>query len=185
VVLDELHKYPQWKSWIKGEYDAHGDRIRFFITGSARLDIYRKGGDAHQGRYHAHRLHSLSIGETERSSMNLKPGREIDFPDRFNQEVLSSMLHYGPFPEPFLKQDERSLRRWRRERMDRFFREDVRDLENVRNLASRDLLADMFEDRVGSLLSLQSLREDDDAPAGWFAPRMGKRQKMGPDYHHG
>lgn len=160
VVLDELHKYRHWKGWIKGEYDAHGDRIRFLITGSARLDIYRKGGDSLQGRYHAHRLHGFSVGELEHTTVGLEPGNEIEFPDKIDREVVSSLFHYGPFPEPFLKQNERSLRRWRRERLDRFFREDVRELEHVRDLSSMELLADMLEDRVGSLLSLQSLRED-------------------------
>ena len=44
--------------------------------------------------------------------------------------------------------------------MDRFFREDVRELENVRDLSAIELLAAMLEDRVGNPLSLQSLRED-------------------------
>jgi len=160
VVLDDLHKYSRWKGWIKGEYDTHGDRIHFLITGSARLDIYRKGGDSLQGRYHAYRLNGLSIGELESKISTIIPGEEIRFPEGSYKETLESIVHYGPFPEPFLRQDGRVLRRWNRERMDRFFREDVRDLENVRDLSSLELLADMLQERVGSLLSLQSLRED-------------------------
>lgn len=160
IVFDELHKYRNWKGWIKGEYDAHGERIRFLITGSARLDIYRKGGDSLQGRYHAHRLHGFSIGELQKTAMTLEPGKEMAFPAPRDQELISSLYHYGPFPEPFLKQNQRSLRRWRRERMDRFFREDVRDLENVRDLSAMELLATTLENRVGNPLSLQSLRED-------------------------
>ena len=160
IVLDELHKYRRWKGWIKGEYDSHGNHIRFLITGSARLDIYRKGGDSLQGRYHAHRLHGFSAGEILHSKGRIKPGKEIDFTGKSDKEAISSLFHYGPFPEPFLKQDERSLRRWQREKLDRFFREDVRELENIRDLSSIELMADMLEDRVGSPLSLQSLRED-------------------------
>jgi len=44
--------------------------------------------------------------------------------------------------------------------MDRFFREDVRDLENIRDLSALEMMADMLKDRIGSPLSLQSLRED-------------------------
>ncbi|MBN2569214.1 MAG: ATP-binding protein [Deltaproteobacteria bacterium] len=160
VVFDELHKYRNWKGWIKGEYDSHGHRIRFIITGSARLDIYRRSGDSLQGRYHAHRLHGFSVGELQKTSLPLIPEREIVFPDRTDRDVLPLLFRFGSFPEPFLKQNERSLRRWQRERMDRFFREDVRDLENVRDLSSMELLASMLDDRIGSLLSLQSLRED-------------------------
>ena len=60
VVLDELHKWRGWKGWIKGEYDKHRDRLRFLVTGSARLDVYRRGGDSLQGRYHHYRLHPLT-----------------------------------------------------------------------------------------------------------------------------
>jgi predicted AAA+ superfamily ATPase len=160
LVLDELHKYRLWKRWIKGEYDTHGDRIRFLITGSARLDLYRKGGDSLQGRYHTHRLHGFSVGELLQTTQAFKPGEAIEFPGDNDPKVILDLLHYGPFPEPFLKQNTRSLRRWRRERLDRFFREDIRELENVRDLSSMELLADLLENRAGGLLSLQSLRED-------------------------
>ncbi|MBI4768673.1 MAG: ATP-binding protein [Deltaproteobacteria bacterium] len=160
IVLDELHKYRRWKSWIKGEYDTQGSRIRFLITGSARLDVYRRGGDSLQGRYHAHRLHGFSMGELLNSSQPLVPEKEIEFPSQSDPNLILSLLHFGPFPEPFIKQNERSLRRWRRERLDRFFREDVRELENIRDLSSMELLSDLLESRVASPLSLQSLRED-------------------------
>lgn len=160
VVLDELHKYRQWKSWIKGEYDVHGNRVHFLITGSARLDVYRKGGDSLQGRYHAHRLHGFSVGELSGRAPTIHPGDEIAFPGKVESDTLTTLFRYGPFPEPFLKQDERHWRRWQREKLDRFFREDVRDLENVRDLSAMETLAMMLEERAGSLISLESLRED-------------------------
>ena len=160
IVLDELHKYLRWKRWIKGEYDAHGSRIRFLITGSARLDIYRQGGDSLQGRYHAHRLHGFSVGELLKTTRPVEPGKPLEFSMDSDSKLIFDLLQYGPFPEPFLKQSVRSLRRWRRERLDRFFREDVRELENVRDLSPMELLADLLEKRVGSLLSVQSLCED-------------------------
>jgi predicted AAA+ superfamily ATPase len=160
LVFDELHKYNKWKGWIKGEYDRHGDRLRFLITGSARLDIYRKGGDSLQGRYHAHRLHGFSVGEMERPGLLPEPAQALDFPETASPDPLKNLLQFGPFPEPFLAQNPRTLRRWQRERMDRFFQEDVRDLESVRDLASLERMADLLAGRVGSLLSLQSLRED-------------------------
>ena len=119
IVFDELHKYKNWKGWVKGEYDVHGGRIHFLITGSARMDIYRKGGDSLQGRYHAHRLHGFSVGELAKSAVTLEPGREIIFPSDAHRDLLSSLYTYGPFPEPFLKQNQRHLRRWQRERTDR------------------------------------------------------------------
>ncbi len=63
VVLDELHKYSRWKRFLKGEFDVNRGRLSFLVTGSARLDVYRKGGDSLQGRYHHYRLHPLSAHE--------------------------------------------------------------------------------------------------------------------------
>ena len=160
VVIDELHKYRRWKGWLKGEYDSHGAIIRFLITGSARLDVYRRGGDSLQGRYHRHRLHGFSVGELAQVPCAVSPGEELLFPDTPGNDAVDALMRFGPFPEPFLKQNEKDLRRWQQQRLERFFREDVRDLENVRDLSSIELLADMLVDRIGSPLSLQALRED-------------------------
>lgn len=100
VVLDELHKYRKWKSWIKGEYDTHGTRIRFLITGSARLEIYRKGGDSLQGRYHAHRLHGFSVGELRHTSKEVEAGGLLDFPEGVDQERWLHCSGSVPFRSP-------------------------------------------------------------------------------------
>ncbi len=162
VVLDELHKWRGWKGWIKGEFDKHRGRLRFLITGSARLDIYRRGGDSLQDRYHHYRLHPFSYAEVRSGSRPpaAKPGEELAVPAKGSQETVEALMQFGGFPEPFLAQSARTLRRWQRERLDRFFREDVRDLESLRDLSSLEILADLLPERVGSLLSLNALRED-------------------------
>ncbi|MBI4603813.1 MAG: ATP-binding protein, partial [Planctomycetes bacterium] len=162
IVLDELHKYRFWKRWIKGEFDKHKDHLRFLVTGSARLDVYRRGGDSLQGRYHHYRLHPFSLAEVERRprAQLPVPGEAIEVPPEAPEETLRSILRFGGFPEPFIAQSERTLRRWQKERLDRFFREDVRDLEAVQDLSSMELLADLLVERVASPLSLNALRED-------------------------
>jgi len=160
LVFDEFHKYRNWKAWIKGEFDHHRERLKFLITGSARLDVYRKGGDSLQGRYHSHRLHGFSVSELLRSSVAIEPFKELSFPQASYSDTIETLFHYGGFPEPFLKQNPRFLRRWQREKMDRFLREDIRDLENVRDLSALELLAELLAERIGAPLSLQSLRED-------------------------
>jgi uncharacterized protein len=160
LVFDELHKYRNWKAWIKGEFDHHRERLKFLITGSARLDVYRKGGDSLQGRYHSHRLHGFSVSELESLDVVIEPLKELTFPDESYNDVIETLFHYGGFPEPFLKQNPRFLRRWQKEKMDRFLREDIRDLESVRDLSALEMLADMLAERVGAPLSLHSLRED-------------------------
>jgi len=161
VVLDELHKWRGWKRWLKGEYDTHHPRTQFLVTGSARLDLYRRGGDSLQGRYHHYRLHPFSVGEVSRPgvAISLDPGSELSLA-RVPADSVRALLAYGGFPEPFLAQSARTHRRWQHDRLDRFFREDVRDLEALRDLSSIQLLAGLIPERVGSPLSLNALRED-------------------------
>lgn len=162
VVFDELHKLRQWKRWLKGEFDEHRDRLRFLVTGSARLDVYRRDGDSLQGRYHHYRLHPFSLVEAQwpEAARELVPGSEMAPRRNASRDIALALMQFGGFPEPFLAQSGRQLRRWQKERIDRFFREDVRDLEIVQDLDALQALADMVAQRVGSPLSLNSLRED-------------------------
>jgi len=145
VVLDEIHKYKQWRNFIKGLYDKKKSKISFLITGSARLDYYRKGGDSLQGRYHYYRLHPLSVYE-----LNSSP----------SPADLHTLLTFGGFPEPFFSQSERDWKRWQRERLARVIHEDLVSLEQVKEVSQLDLLATMLPDRVASLLSINALRGD-------------------------
>jgi hypothetical protein len=165
VVLDELHKLRGWKRWLKGEFDHHRDHLRFLVTGSARLDVYRRGGDSLQGRYRHYRLHPFTYAELEQPGARPlpEPGAELAIPARGAVGTVRALHRFGGFPEPFLAASERTLRRWQRERLDRFFREDVRDLEALRELSGIQLLGDLLPERVGAPLSLNSLREDLDA----------------------
>ena len=67
VVLDELHKHAKWKTLLKGFFDTYGERVRVIVTGSARLDVFRRGGDSLMGRYLLYRMHPWSVG-CDRSS---------------------------------------------------------------------------------------------------------------------
>ncbi len=162
VVLDELHKWRGWKRWIKGEYDQHHPRLRFLVTGSAHLDVYRRGGDSLQGRYHHHRLHPLTCAEiNHRVSQPLAPpGQELEIPASTGDETLATLLRFSGFPEPYTAGSDRTHRRWQKERLDRFFREDVRDLESIRDLSLLQELADRLPERVAAPLSINALRED-------------------------
>lgn len=160
IVLDEIHKYKKWKSFLKGEYDTLKERYRFLVTGSARLDIYRKGGDSMMGRYHYYRLHPFSMAELLDKAEVPSVKREIQIPLENNRDLMDILDKFGGFPEPLLKQNTRSLRRWHNEKNARLFREDIRDIELVRDLSSMQLLGDMLPERAGSLLSINSVRED-------------------------
>jgi len=143
LVFDELHKYPKWKTWIKGLYDVTHKDHSFLVTGSARLDLYRRGGDSLMGRYHYWRLHPFTLDE-------IPEGIPPD--DAFNR-----LMTVGGFPEPFLDGDERNARRWRRERSDRVLREDIRDLESIRNIQILGLFLEMLRSRVGGLITVSNI----------------------------
>lgn len=160
LIFDEIHKYSKWKNLIKGIYDTHKDRYKILVTGSSRLNIYRKTGDSLQGRYHYYTLHPFSLAEIESSEKSLTPFGELKFKSKFFQSSITDLLKFGGFPEPFLSQNERTLRRWHNERVDRLFREDIRDLENIKDLGSMKLLGDLLPSKAASQLSINNLRED-------------------------
>jgi len=145
LVFDEIHKYRQWRNLVKGIYDKHRATRKILVTGSARLDHYRRGGDSLQGRYHYHRLHPFTLHEIARDP---------------SLSDLDQLMEFGGFPEPFLKSNMRHWKRWQRERRSRVIQDDLVNLEHVKDVAQVDLLAGLLPDRVGSLLSINNLRQD-------------------------
>ena len=165
VVFDEVHKARLWKRTLKGIYDTLEKPVDLFVTGSARLAVYRKGSDSLLGRYRRFRLHPFSVGEL----VTLEPPTpEVAFErllerrrrSRSASRWLDQLIEFGPFPEPLLAADERRARVWRRERLDAVVREDLRDLSRIAELDRVQMLAALLPERAGSLLSVQSLRRD-------------------------
>lgn len=143
-VLDEIHKYHGWRNLLKGLWDGRRAGQRLLVTGSARLDLVRRGGDSLQGRYHLLRMHPLSVAE-----LGLR-----------RQNELHDLLRLGGFPEPWFGQSEVKARRWSREYRTLLVREELTDLERVDDLARVELLAMRLPELVGSPLSINALRED-------------------------
>jgi predicted AAA+ superfamily ATPase len=67
---------------------------------------------------------------------------------------------FGGFPEPFMKQNKRHLRRWHNEKIERLFREDILYVKAIRDVSSMKLMSDILPSKIGSLLSLNAIRED-------------------------
>lgn len=143
VVLDEVHKLKKWKSKIKGIYDVESIPPRLLLTGSARMDVYRRGGDSLAGRAYLHRLYPFSIAELKSS----------DNP----QKIAEHLMRFGGFPEPYLSQSETKAKRWRNQIFERVIRQDVQDLEPVKDIQSLLLLVDLLRARVGSTISYTAL----------------------------
>jgi len=160
IILDEIHKYKNWKSFIKGEFDKHREKFHFLVTGSARLDIYRKGGDSLQGRYHYYRLYPFSLAELCGKTTNIQIFDELPIGPTNYYDLLLQLDTFGGFPEPCISQNHKTLRRWHNEKIERLFREDILDIERIVDISNMKLLSDILPERVGSPLSLNSLRED-------------------------
>lgn len=165
VIYDEIHKAKAWKRTLKGIFDTLVFPADIVVTGSARLNVYRKGGDSLVGRYYHFRLHPFSIGEVtgtpiEGPDGSLQRLMQHSFEPRpARQEAFETMLKFGAFPEPFLGQNERKARLWRSTRVDRVIQEDLRDLSRIPELSRIQMLASLIPERVGSPFSVQPLRE--------------------------
>jgi predicted AAA+ superfamily ATPase len=174
ISFDEIHKHKQWKDILKGLYDLHHREACFIITGSARLDYFRQSGDSLVGRYFSYRMLPLGLSEAMGNMKrileddNLLSGyREDellsslhDVPLREAKEIFEQMMVFGGFPEPFLKSNNRFSTKWRRDYKSLLLYEDLRDLSRIQDLKGVEQLVLMLPERVGSPLSINSLRED-------------------------
>jgi len=63
IVFDEIHKFKDWKNYLKGIYDQFHGQYQFLVSGSGRLEIYQRGGDSLAGRYYLFHLWPFTIAE--------------------------------------------------------------------------------------------------------------------------
>lgn len=144
VIYDEIHKYARWRNYIKGVFDKMKDQTKILVTGSARLDLYRKSGESLQGRYYLLRMHGYSLKEVTDYGLG----------------DLADLMQFGGFPEPFLKKNTAETRIWSRDYRSRLVREDLRELETVKDIGTLELLSYRLPELVGAPLSVNALRED-------------------------
>ena len=176
IVLDEIHKDRRWKGRIKGLYDVVGKKVPIIVTGSARMDVFRKGGDSLMGRYIPYHLNPLSVAESEDA---VSP--DAVFQRTEPRYLWSDLMKLGGFPEPLLSGSEQKAQRWGRLRLERLLREDVRDLRNIADINALSVLVALMPRQVGGLLSVNSLRLDADIAYGTAHAWIGVLETL---YHH-
>jgi predicted AAA+ superfamily ATPase len=155
IVFDELHKYPHWRNFLKGFYDSYAkDRFNIVVTGSSRLDIYRKGADSLMGRYFLYHMHPLSVAELAHQKMTEK---EISRPQSISISNFERLERFGGFPEPFSKNNVRFFNRWKRTRLKLLFREELRDVTRIHEVGQVELLAEFIRQHSGQLINYASL----------------------------
>ena len=143
IIFDELHKMEKWKGWLKGIYDTEGISPRILVTGSAKLNTYRKVGDSLAGRYFSYRLHPFDLKEIK---------------DHYAQDEAFDLLwNCSGFPEPFLKGNATYYNRWRRSHLDIILRQDLIDTHNVRDIQGIETLVVLLQRGIGSTVSYSNL----------------------------
>ncbi len=148
VIFDELHKMAGWKAWLKGIYDVEGMPPALLVTGSARLEAFRKTGDSLAGRHFQFRLHPLDLKEA------------LAYTDLSKDEIFTRLMTLGGFPEPFLNGTRAYYNRWKRSHVDLILREELLTLTGVRDIQSIETLIELLRTRTGSPVSANSLARD-------------------------
>ncbi len=171
VCFDEIHKMPKWKDILKDIYDTEKDKIKFIITGSARLDLFRKSGDSLTGRYYLFHLFPLSLIEliNKKNKKAIFSTYNINASD-FIENVLSTPLYYQSdmdrlmkytgFPEPLIESNDNILNMWRNNYLDTVIKEDLRELSALKKIENTAKLIAILPERIGSPLSVNSLIND-------------------------
>lgn len=154
VIFDEIHKYSKWKEFLKGFFDVYGDNTKIIVTGSSKLDVFKRGGDSLMGRYFLYRLHPLSIREIVEPELS---DDEIHPPLPIDKERFDSLYKFGGFPEPFLKTNMRFSNRWKNLRKQQLFYEDIRDTTRVQEIYQIELLAEIMKNQTGQLTNYSNL----------------------------
>lgn len=154
IILDEIHKYKKWKQFLKGFFDHYEDKCHIVVTGSAKLDVYRRGGDSLMGRYFLYHCHPLSVGEllsTELRDSEIIPPKELP------RSELENLLTFGGFPEPFIKKNRQFSNNWQRLRKQQLLKEDIRQLSQIQEFAEMESLLDILENEASTQLNIASL----------------------------
>lgn len=160
VIFDEIHKYSRWKNMLKGFFDVYADgrKLQVAVTGSARLNVYKRGGDSLMGRYFHYRLHPLSVGEI--GSSDISTNELFRKPVETDKSTIDLLLSLGGFPEPFLDGTMKFKQRWHRMRLEQIFTEDLRDLSRVQDIRQIRQLAELLSARVTGGINIASLASD-------------------------
>ena len=147
AVFDELHKNRKWKAFLKGFFDTYAERVRILVTGSSRLDVFRRGGDSLMGRYFLYRMHPFSVAECLRTA---PPKTPIQPPLLLADAQWHALWEHGGFPEPFLRRERTFTIRWQALRHDQLMKEDVREVAQVQDLAVLQTLSLILIERSSS-----------------------------------
>lgn len=157
LIFDEIHKFGKWKNFLKGFFDHYERVAKIIVTGSAKLNIYKKGGDSLMGRYFYYRIHPLSVAEIVSPHVIEEEIRKNPLP--ISEEDWVALLEHGGFPEPFVQRSKAFSHRLQSIRKEQLFREDIRDGTRIQELAQIELLADLLQKQASQSMDYHSLSQ--------------------------
>ena len=166
VIFDEIHKYKNWKNYLKGIYDQFEKDYKFLVSGSGRLDLYQKGGDSLVGRYFQFHLFPFTVSELSKKKRKFNefinnPLADFNINNKKSTREIWQMLHNtGGFPEPFVKSKKTFYTKWSRNYAAQLIREDIRDISGIKNVDNVEVLFSLLPSRVGSLFSINNIAEE-------------------------
>ena len=155
VVFDEIHKFSDWKNFLKGLYDSFPNKLHILVTGSARLDVYKKGGDSLMGRYFLYHFHPITLAEI--LNTNFREEEILPQPQKIKAEDFEKLWKYGGYADPFLKNNLRFFNRWKNLRFKQLFQEEIRDLTKIQGIAQLEILAKLLKNNAGQQTSYTTL----------------------------
>jgi hypothetical protein len=143
AILDEIQRAPELLSYIQPHVDERRQNSLFVLTGSQHLGLSEAVSQSLAGRTALLRLLPFSIEE----AVQLRPDLDIEtmlytgFYPRIYDQHLNPTQALGDYFETYVERD-------------------VRQLSELRNLASFQKFVRLCAGRVGQLLNLQSLGND-------------------------
>jgi len=154
IIFDEIHKYRDWKNWLKGFYDLYRSYFHILITGSTRLDVYKIGSDSLMGRYFLCRVHPLSAREVLDQSIGKQ---DINEPKELDELQFNNLFEFGGFPQVFLKSNQQFSHKWHTLRNKLLFYEDIKDMAHIQEVGQMEVLAELLKEQIGQLVNRTSL----------------------------
>lgn len=164
VIFDELHKFPDWKNYLKNVFDRDKENYKFIVSGSGRLDMFQRGGDSLAGRYLLFYLWPFTLAELAGTNFNFEEFIEnplkINLKKDTSLQIWEDLKLYSGFPDPYLQKDARFYKIWSNTYKKQLLREDIRDLASLRSSENVEILYSLLPSKIGSLLSMASLSRD-------------------------
>ena len=159
IIFDEIHKFPKWKNLLKGFFDAYADnKIKVAVTGSARMDTYKRGGDSLMGRYFMYRIHPITARESVSANVDIE--NLFQKPAKISDKHIEKLLTFGGYPEPYITANKRFYNNWKNLRLEQLFYDDLRDLSRVQDIKGIRALADLLGGRISSGINYSSLANE-------------------------